>query len=100
MHADVDPSTAKSRTGFVINYGGCPVTWASKLQTEVALSTTEAEYNALSSSLREVIHMMQLVQEANELGWQTYEGAPTVHCKVFEENTRFLRYLRKFIMME
>jgi Reverse transcriptase (RNA-dependent DNA polymerase) len=46
--ADVDPGTAKSRTAFIISYAGCPVTWASKLQSEVALSTTEAEYNALS----------------------------------------------------
>ena len=43
VNADVDPSTAKSRTGFVITYAGCPITWASKLQTEIALSTTEAE---------------------------------------------------------
>ena len=25
-----DPSTAKSRTGYIIFYGGCPVLWASK----------------------------------------------------------------------
>jgi hypothetical protein len=50
VNADVDPSTAKSRTGYVIAYGGCPISWASKLQTEVALSTTKAEYNAMSAS--------------------------------------------------
>ena len=33
-----------SCTGFVIMCAGCPVTWSSKLQTEIALSTTEAEY--------------------------------------------------------
>ena len=86
VNADVDPATAKSRTGYVINYGGCPLTWASKLQTDVALSTTEAEYTALSTSLREVIHLMQLVNEAHEMGWTTYLDAPTVHCKVFEDN--------------
>ena len=94
VNADVDPSTAKSRTGFIINYGGCPVTWASKLQTEVALSTTEAEYNALSTSLRDVIHLMQLVQEANDQGWQTHEGPPTVRCKVFEDNVGALEMAR------
>jgi hypothetical protein len=35
-----DPSTAKSRTGYIIRYGGCPIVWASKLQTEVVLSST------------------------------------------------------------
>lgn len=86
VNADVDPSTAKSRTGYIINYGGCPISWASKLQTDVALSTTEAEYTALSTSLREVIHLMQLVKEAHAMGWETYQGAPKVHCKVFEDN--------------
>ena len=29
-----------SRTGYIIKYVGCSVLWCSKLQTEVALSTT------------------------------------------------------------
>jgi hypothetical protein len=94
VHADIDPSTAKSRTGFVINYAGCPITWGSKLQTEVALSTTEAEYNALSTSLREVIHLMQIITEAKDLGWQVYTGVPIVHCKVFEDNVGALEMAR------
>ena len=32
-----------SRTGFVICYASCPIIWCSKLQTEIALSTAEAE---------------------------------------------------------
>jgi hypothetical protein len=94
VNADVDPSTAKSRTGYIISYGGCPVSWASKLQTDVALSTTEAEYTALSTSLREVIHLMQLVEEAHEMGWETYSDAPVVHCKVFEDNVGALEMAR------
>jgi hypothetical protein len=50
-----DVSTAKSRTGYIISFDGCTITWASKLQTNIALSYTEAEYIALSQSLREVI---------------------------------------------
>jgi hypothetical protein len=55
-----DPSTAKSRTGFVISYQGCPITWASKLQTEVVLSTTESEYVGLSESLHIAIVLMNV----------------------------------------
>ncbi len=92
--AHVDPSTAKSRTGYITMYAGCPISWASKLQQEVALSTTEAEYNALSASLREVIHLMQLVDEAKTLGWDTFVGTPEVHCKVFEDNSGALEWAR------
>ena len=46
------PESVFSRTGFVIMYAGCPITWGSKLQTEIALSTTESEYIALSSATR------------------------------------------------
>ena len=33
-----------SRTGYVIFYANCPIIWQSKLQTTIALSTTEAKY--------------------------------------------------------
>ena len=49
--ATKDPMTAKSQSGWVITYAGCPITWSSKLQTLMALSTTEAEYITLSSAL-------------------------------------------------
>jgi hypothetical protein len=94
VNADVDPSTAKSRTGYVITYAGCPIVWASKLQPYVALSTSEAEYGALSTSLRDVIHMMQIIKEAGILGWKIFEGKPTVHCKVFEDNVGTLEWAR------
>jgi hypothetical protein len=39
-----DPVCAKSCTGYVIIYQGAPLIWASKMQTQIALSTMEAEY--------------------------------------------------------
>jgi hypothetical protein len=51
--AIANPSTAKSRTGYIISYGGCPIVWASKLQTKVVLSSTESKYIGLSESLRD-----------------------------------------------
>ena len=49
--ASFDPSTAKSQSGWIVFYAGCQIIWASKLQTQVTLSTTEAEYIAMSQSL-------------------------------------------------
>ena len=40
--------------------GNSPVIWASKLQTEVALSTMEAEYIALSTAMRALLPMRRL----------------------------------------
>ena len=39
-----DPMTSKSRSGWIVRFSGAPITWASKMQTITALSTTEAEY--------------------------------------------------------
>jgi hypothetical protein len=52
-----------SRTGFVICYANCPNIWCSKLQTEIALSTAEAEYIAMSHALCETIPIQNLMKE-------------------------------------
>ena len=36
--------TAKSRSGLVITYAGCPITGAFRMQTLMSLSMTKAEY--------------------------------------------------------
>jgi hypothetical protein len=93
-YADVDPSTAKSRSGWVVFYAGCPVIWASRLQTQTALSTTEAEYIAMSMSLRDVIPIMDLVKEMKEHGIPVISSKPYVYCKVFEDNLGALELAR------
>jgi hypothetical protein len=60
---DQDPVCVKSRTGYVLMLAGCPLLWVSKLQTEIALSTMESEYIALSQSMRDVIPMRQVTQD-------------------------------------
>ena len=90
----MDVSTAKSRTGYIIMYSKCPLLWASKLQTMVALSTTEAEYMALSQALRETIPMMNLIKEIGSRGFEAYVGQAQVHCKAFEYNTGALELAR------
>jgi hypothetical protein len=92
--APYDPSTAKSRSGWVIFYCGCPVLAGSKLQGMVALSTTEAEYIALSTSLRDVIPIMALLSEMRERGYHVIHTQPHVYCKVFEDNTGALELAR------
>ena len=47
----LNPENALSRAGFIITHAGIPIYWRSKLQTEIALSTCEAEYIALSLAM-------------------------------------------------
>jgi hypothetical protein len=42
---------ARSRTGYVILYASCPIIWVSQLQTEISLSSTEAENFAISTAI-------------------------------------------------
>ncbi len=92
--AAVDPSTAKSRSGWIIFYAGCPVSWASKLQSQVALSATEARYIAMSQSLHDVIPVMNLLEEMREQDFQVICTKPYVYCKVFEDNSGALELAR------
>lgn len=52
-----------SRTGYVMTFCGCPISWASELQSEIALSTTEAEYIALSTATRELLPLWRILTD-------------------------------------
>lgn len=58
-----DPTCVRSRTGYVLMLGRAPLLWSSKLQTEIELSTCEAEYVALSTAMRELLPLRRLVKE-------------------------------------
>ena len=58
-----DPACAKSCTGFVIMFAGVPISWQSKLQTETALSTMEAEVIALAACMRDLIPIIDMVKD-------------------------------------
>ena len=90
--AHINPMMSKSRSSWVIRFAGAPITWASKMQTITALSTTEAEYIALSTSLREVIPLMGILKETHEHGLPVQYLPPKVHCTVFEDNSGALEH--------
>ena len=80
-----DAENVMSRTGFIIMYANCPIYWCSKLQTEIALSTAEAEYIALSQSLREVLPLITLMEEIHPV-FPVHIKTPNFKCKVHEDN--------------
>jgi hypothetical protein len=90
----VNPSTCKSQSGWIILHAGCPVSSAFKLQSLVAMSTTEAEYIATSQALRDFIPIMGLLQEMWEHDFKIPCTETYVYCKVFEDNSGTLKLAR------
>ena len=72
-----DTSDRKSTSGYIFMFSGGPISWSSKKQKCVALSTAEAEYVALSGAAQECLWLRQLEKE---LGCSS-EG-PTYYLKI------------------
>ena len=58
-----DRDKRKSTTGYVFCMGDAAISWISKLQTVVALSTTEAEYMAATQACKETVWLERLLWE-------------------------------------
>lgn len=73
-----DFDTSRSTTGYAIVWNGGIVSWLSKLQPTVALSTTEAETIAAVEATKEICHLRLFLRE---LGME--QKYPTV---MYEDN--------------
>lgn len=58
--------TRRSTSAYVFTFGGCAVSWRSRLQECVALSTAEAEYMALSDAIKEAIWLRNIHGELTQ----------------------------------
>lgn len=88
-----------SHTGYVITYFGCPIHWASKLQSEIALSTTESKYISLSLATKELLPLWHLFQEIHKNSLVSmplideFSTTKTSHIettKIYEDNVPFI----------
>lgn len=81
---------------------GCPLLWVSKLQTQISLSTMEAEYITLSHSMRTLIGIMEILKEifvhvfndkttsSNYITTHKYGSIPQSH--VYKDNESCLKF--------
>jgi hypothetical protein len=60
-----DKENRRSVTGYIMFLCSVPIVWKSKLQKTVSLSSTEAEYYALSEAAKEVKFFIQVLVSIN-----------------------------------
>jgi hypothetical protein len=65
----------RSTSGYLVKMGGGAISWSSRLQSIVALSTTEAEYVAATAAGQEIIWLRNLL---TELGYK-FDSPSTLH---------------------
>jgi hypothetical protein len=70
-----DPDSRRSITGYIFDVAGGSISWASKKQPTVVLSTVEAEYMAASNTTKEAIWLRVLLED---LGFPQTQ-ATTIH---------------------
>lgn len=73
-----DTLDRKSNTGYVVCLAGGPISWTSKKQRTVALSTMEAEYMALSEVTKEIIYVRNLLNHIRYR--EVIKNATKVYC--------------------
>jgi len=73
-----DVDTRRSTTGYIFKICGGPVSWQSRMQPSVALSSMESEYMAASAAAQEAMWMNRLLQQ---LGFKTSKP-----ITLFEDN--------------
>lgn len=80
-----DAEDRKSTTGycFSLNPDGAIVSWKTKKQQTVALSTCEAEYVALAATVQEVLYLTQILKDLDHSFQQT--------ATLFEDNQGTIR---------
>ena len=62
-----NPDNGRSTGGYVVKIGSGAVSWSSKLQSLVALSTTEAEHLSAVEAGKEIFWMRQFMGELDPL---------------------------------
>ena len=75
-----DLDDRRSTSGYIFMLSSVGISWKSKKQTSVALSTAEAEYMALSGAVQEAMWLRQLVSELMN------GGMPTKATVIHEDN--------------
>jgi hypothetical protein len=79
-----DPCTRRSTSGYIVRYYGCPIAWASKLQTCIAESSGEAENMAICEAAHSIVFIAHLTEEVL--------GVQPCPIRVYEDNNAAISF--------
>lgn len=80
-----DQTDRKSNTGYCLIYNGALISWASRKQSSVSLSSTEAEFIAFAEAVRDLIWIVRILKDFDQ-----HIETPT---KLFEDNQGCIKLL-------
>jgi hypothetical protein len=98
-----DKDSRRSTTGYVFTLGGTTVSWISKLQKVVSLSTTEEEYVATTEASKEMIWLQRFMeelgnkQENSRLDCDSDSSIHIAKNSTFHSNTNHIQIRYNFI---
>ena len=98
-----DKDSRRSTTGYVFTIGGTVVSWISKLQKVVALSTTEVEYVVATKASKEMIWLQRFMeklgkkQENNRLYCDSESAIHIAKNSAFHLKTKHIQLKCHFI---
>ena len=81
-----EPSTRRSCTGYIFFLADAPISWQTRQQPSVALSTMESEFMAACVAAQEVLWLIQLLTEFGCLF--------AVPFAIFEDNKACVDYTK------
>jgi hypothetical protein len=102
-----DKYIRRNPTGYVFTVGGTRVSWISKLQKIVSLSTIEVEYVATTEASKETIWLQRFMEELGkkmETNSLYYDNESSIHLakiSTFHSNTKHIQlnyYFIRFIL--
>nr|GEW89913.1 retrovirus-related Pol polyprotein from transposon TNT 1-94 [Tanacetum cinerariifolium]GEW89916.1 retrovirus-related Pol polyprotein from transposon TNT 1-94 [Tanacetum cinerariifolium] len=99
-----DPDKGRFITGYAFLVQGCVVSWKATLQHVVALSTTEAEYMALTEAMKEAIWLRGLLEKLGvelntvAVNCDNQDAIHLLRNHVFHERTKHINVRCHFII--
>ena len=88
-----DIGTRRSTTGYIFLFRGSPLSWNSKLQRTVALSSSEAEYMALKEAIKEQQYIKAILKEISAL----YSPIPIECLEIFTDSNSAIELAKNLI---